>query len=65
MCGDSEDVLDESYWDEYESGPFCGHWQDPCDCDELCKCGHQCNQHYDDGCRVDGCECEGFEDKET
>jgi hypothetical protein len=65
MCDDSEDVLDESYWDEYESGPFCEHWQEPWDCAELCECGHGCNQHYDGGCRLDGCECKKFKDKET
>ena len=51
--------------DDCDSGPFCQHWGDPSDCDEMCKCGHQCCQHdlWDDdhGCRVEGCACLLFE----
>lgn len=40
------------------SGPFCRHWRDPSDCDEVCaNCGHHCCQHgfFDSSC-ID-CEC--------
>jgi hypothetical protein len=46
---------------EYESGPFCRHWSDPADCDEVCaRCGHPCRQHCgDDGsCDETGCTCQ-------
>ena len=32
-------------WEGYESGPFCRHWGDPADCDDLCVCGHKCCEH--------------------
>lgn len=48
--GDYEENSDE-YWD-YESGPYCQHWQDPGDCDKICaNCGKTCIEHYrDQGC---------------
>lgn len=53
-------------WDDYESGPFCKHWDNVGACDELCKCGHRCgaHDHWDGGCYEDGCECKAFEDAE-
>jgi hypothetical protein len=59
---DDESVLDDNDWSEYESGPFCFHWSDPSDCDELCRCGHKCCKHLSGGCNVEGCVCEDFED---
>ena len=60
-CEENDDDL------EYESGPFCMHFGDPADCDELCVCGHQCHEHsyWDDdhGCEVEGCSCTKFVDK--
>ncbi len=55
---------------DYDSGPFCQHWGDPADCDEVCAtCGHRCweHEHWDAprACDVDGCECKGFKDKEA
>jgi hypothetical protein len=47
-----------------ESGPFCRHFHDPADCEEICFCGHPCNYHGaapDSGCLV--CDCEQW--KET
>ena len=45
-------------WDGYESGPFCRHWSDPADCEDLCAlCSHPCGQHEDDVCDTDGCDC--------
>lgn len=50
----------------YESGPFCWHWRDPCDCYEEClnpECRHECHMHHRDtasGCDEEGCRCEGI-----
>lgn len=31
---------------DYESGPFCRHWDDPGDCRIKCgHCGHGCCEH--------------------
>ena len=46
-----------SDWCCYESGPYCGHWDDPGTCMEMCKCGHACKWHVYD---CDECDCEGF-----
>jgi hypothetical protein len=50
--------------DFQDSGPFCRHWDDLCDCDEVCgNCGHKCCEHdqYDPGeCNHDGCGCAGW-----
>ncbi len=63
--------------EEYEnddSGPYCQHWGDPSDCDEVCVgCQHKCCEHRDDECSgavhgfsVTGslidmeCDCEEF-----
>ena len=43
-----------------DSGPFCEHYGDPSDCDELCKCGHTCGQHCWGECNQLNCECEKF-----
>lgn len=51
-------------WQEYESGPYCIHWNDLVDCAEKCKkCKHSCSQHYDNcsQCELEGVSCEGFE----
>ena len=56
---------DDSYWEEYESGPFCQHWSDLGECDMLCKCGHECRRHdsWDDNkCGVEDCKCDEFKD---
>lgn len=51
-----------------ESGPFCRHWRDLNDCDEVCQnCGHRCTDHDVYGiCRGTDkdCLCMEFEDKE-
>ena len=37
---------DEDAWDDYESGPYCVHWDDPSDCEEKCAiCGGECRFH--------------------
>lgn len=39
-----EDELDS--WENYESGPFCQHYSDPSECEEVCAtCKHECRQH--------------------
>ena len=56
--------MSEIDWENFDSGPFCRHWGDPSDCDELCAtCGHRCTDHsYGNGepfeCMVDDCKCE-------
>jgi len=54
---------------DYDSGPFCRHWGDPSDCDEVClTCGHKCCEHDHCGdlvCHVEGCECKEFKDAEA
>lgn len=48
---------------EIDSGPFCRHWGDPSDCEELCACGHTCAQHgrgERSDCYEDGCDCAAF-----
>lgn len=57
-------------WSNYESGPFCRHWGDPDDCDEVCKtCGHRCTRHgANDGdweCFEDGCSCQRWVECES
>ncbi len=48
--------------EEPVSGPYCRHYYDPADCDELCPCGHTCSQHTGswapDPCSV--CSCQQF-----
>jgi len=43
--------------DEFGSGPYCQHWNDPSDCDEMCKCGHECHDHglFSGTCEECGC----------
>lgn len=46
---------------DYDSGPFCRHWGDPADCEEVCVCGHSCTEHEfaePGACLVVGCECQ-------
>ncbi len=61
------DERDDEYWENYESGPFCRHWSDPIDCEEVCAtCGHGCTDHaYEDGerdCGAEGCTCQEWKD---
>ena len=68
LAGD-EMTDEETNWENYETGPFCRHWGDPSDCDEICdNCGHACHKHskwddYDSPCNVDECGCQNFGDK--
>lgn len=56
--------LDEDEDPGYDSGPFCRHWSDPSDCEELCVCGHKCCEHYWAGNECRECLCEHYTDKE-
>lgn len=56
--------------DFQDSGPFCRHYSDPCDCSEVCDtCGHRCSEH-DTGeggtteCNVNGCKCTEWKDQD-
>lgn len=52
---------EDERWENYDSGPFCKHWADPYDCDELCKCSHVCAQHSAGAeCNIEECACEEF-----
>lgn len=57
---------DSGEWGDRDTGPFCRHWSDPSDCEEMCRCGHECRQHstYADFCKVEGCDCDEFKDAE-
>lgn len=47
-----------------DTGPFCEHFSDPPECDELCLCGHQCCEHdliEPRSCQI--CECADYEDE--
>lgn len=44
---------------EFGSGPFCRHWGDPVDCEEVCVCGHECRWHNGDCYK---CDCQEFID---
>lgn len=52
--------------ENYDTGSFCRHWNDPSCCDEICAtCGHKCTEHEfsdESECMIDGCECCGFVD---
>lgn len=42
-------MISDDEFDDYESGPFCPHYNEPGDgCLEMCQCGHRCDQHYSD-----------------
>lgn len=58
-----DDIFDDDLAD-YESGPYCQHFSDPGDCEEICRCGHKCNEHLFDTCNVNNCPCEGFQEPE-
>lgn len=50
-------------WTDRESGPFCQHFGDPFDCDDLCACGHTCAKHLggsEEPCQADDCACLAF-----
>lgn len=48
--------------EEIHDDGYCRHGHDPADCEELCVCEHQCNEHIEHACTVLDCECDGFED---
>jgi hypothetical protein len=59
MCDDG--AADE--WDDYDSGPFCAHWQDY-DCDKPCgSCGHRCHS-LEGSCYDESCDCAECTDNE-
>lgn len=49
---------DEFENEEYNSGPFCIHWNNLYDCENICsRCGYEC-RHHEEG--RDGV-CEEFQ----
>lgn len=61
---DEPEIDDETEDSDWESGPFCIHWDDPGDCNDLCKCGHTCTQHGGGHWSCEVCDCQKFEDQE-
>lgn len=54
----------EDSWEDYDSGPFCRHWDDT-SCPLVCaNCGHRCLQHAaEDGFdNCEECDCEHWVD---
>lgn len=50
--------IDMDDFDCYETGPFCRHWSDPSDCEEVCSnCGHGCMDHDFESGECMECEC--------
>lgn len=50
---------------EYDTGPFCIHWSDPADCEEICAtCKHWCRAHGLGECNEGGCKCVKFKDQD-
>lgn len=52
-------------WEDYESGPYCRHWNITYECDDRCAtCGHLCIAHSDFECEPDSetCPCREFVD---
>lgn len=53
----------EDDYEDYDSGPFCQHYDHPDYCNVMCTCGHPCRDHYcDDSCNA--CDCDKFKDEE-
>jgi hypothetical protein len=59
-------MSDVEEYQEYHSGPFCRHFGDPSDCDEVClSCGHHCCKHdYCDPYACMECECSAWKEIE-
>lgn len=54
MCEPEDEIED------WESGPFCPHYNNG-DCGEICaRCGHTCGKHWYGDCIEDDCDCEEF-----
>jgi len=54
--------MTDTSWDDYETGPFCRHWDETGCCEMVCAtCGHGCERHgAEDGhwaCLEVGCPC--------
>ena len=59
-------TIEPDPWENFDSGPYCRHWDDPDNCDIRCKtCGHRCPGHGfadDPGCHWynESCNCKGW-----
>lgn len=63
----SDDALDDDFECDRSdgSGPYCRHWSDPSNCEEICaRCDHSCSAHDTEGsyCKLDDCECDQWEE---
>lgn len=60
-------MTDDDDYPEYDTGPFCRHYFDPSDCDEVCaNCGHRCWEHCigaETGCLE--CDCPAWVESDT
>lgn len=58
------DAEDED-WDERDEEDECTHGNSKDECEEICKCGHQCSQHdlLDGWCHEKGCQCQSWEER--
>lgn len=66
---DEPEPSDDDDWSDYDSGPFCRHYSQLGDCDDICgACGHSCNMHDGgndgNGCDENGCTCPGWKESE-
>mgnify|MGYP001568647700 FL=1 len=67
---DAEDEDEDTT--EWETGPFCQHFSDPSDCEELCLgCSHGCPDHERSAesgkprvCTLPGCPCQGWVERD-
>lgn len=65
MTTSPEDEGNEGDFEEndYDSGPFCSHYNDPAECQALCKCSHTHRAHSfsTQSCEEEKCGCKHFE----
>ncbi len=63
LIEDLNHETDPDEWEYVESGPFCVHMYECCDCDEICtNCGHPCGSHIQgQDCHEIDCDCEKYE----
>lgn len=58
-------MTEEYDWGQYETGPFCRHWDSPSGCEIKCAaCGHGCaaHQYEQDDTSCMQCDCLKWEE---
>jgi len=55
-------MSDDNEWEADKTGPFCIHWSEIGNCEEVCVCGDSCNKHGAgrEPCSEPECECVEF-----